>query len=105
MSSNIVSHNTDDMRTWSNNMGNTGEEYRNLVDELYTLIGDFAGSDDFKGGLATELSENIEAKKGEFLNYETTFHDSEEIVKNRAQHIDNDEAYLQSRINNNNPLN
>ena len=71
MSSNLVSHDTDKMRNWSNTMNSNSSDYRNLIDELYALIADFANSNIFKGGLATDLSTNIEEQKSEYLRYET----------------------------------
>lgn len=104
MSGNIVSHDTDQMRTWSTNMNSNAADYRNLIDELYGLIDEFAGSSMFKGGLSTDLATNTEGQKANFIKFETTFNDAADILKNRAQNIDSDEAYLQSRIQNNNPM-
>ncbi|MDD5888530.1 MAG: hypothetical protein PUC82_03465 [bacterium] len=104
MSSNLVSHDTDKMRNWSNTMNSNSSDYRNLIDELYALIADFANSNIFKGGLATDLSTNIEEQKSEYLRYETLFNEAADILKSRSQKIDSDEAYLQNRIRNNNPM-
>lgn len=104
MSANIVSHDTDKMRTWSTTMETNSSDYRNLIDELYSLVDEFAGSSIFKGGLSTDLSTNIEGQKTAYINYQTLFEEASDILKNRAQNIDSDEAYLQSRINQNNPL-
>ncbi len=104
MAAGIVSHDTDQMRTWSNTMDSNSGDYGSLIRTLYNLVEDFANSPQFKGGLSSDFLERFTAQKGEFLKYETTFNECSELVKSRAQNIDSDEAYLHSRINSANPL-
>ena len=104
MSAGIVSHDTDQMRNWSNTVDNNSGDYGSLIRSLYSLVEDFAGSSQFKGGLSSDFLNTFQAQKSEYLKYETTFNECAELIKNRAQNIDSDEAYLQSRINGSNPL-
>lgn len=104
MSTGIVSHDTDQMRNWSNTMDSNSGDYGSLIRTLYGLVEDFAGSSQFKGGLSSDFLNTFQAQKGEYLKYETTFNECAELIKNRAQNIDSDEAYLQSKINSGNPL-
>lgn len=105
MATGIVSHDTDQMRTWSSTMDGNSGDYGSLIRSLYNLVEDFAGSSQFKGGLSSDFLNTFQAQKGQYLKYETTFNDASELIKNRAANIDNDEAYLHSRINNGNPMN
>lgn len=100
----IYSHDTEKMGNWSEGMRKSSSNYRLLIDELYSIIRDFAGSPDFRGGLSTDLIADIEGKYGFFLQFEDLFNESAKIVDLRAKNITDDEAYLQSRIANNNPM-
>lgn len=104
MATGIVSHDTDQMRTWSSTMDGNSGDYGSLIRSLYNLVEDFAGSTQFKGGLSSDFLNTFQAQKAQYLKYETTFNDASELIKNRAANIDDDEAYLHSRMNNGNPM-
>lgn len=100
----IVSHDTNLMQNWSNNMQSNNSDYESLIRELYALVEEFASSDDFKGGLSTNFLENFLGKKQSFMDFSQAFNDTVDYIKSRARDIESDEAYLQSKIENNNPL-
>ena len=45
----IVSHDTNAMRTWSNNVDQNSGDYDDLISKLYALVDQFVGSPQFKG--------------------------------------------------------
>ena len=100
----LVGHNTSMMNDWSNEMNSNDSEYLRLVNGLYGLVEEFAGSSSFKGGLATEFINNLDGLKSEFLKYSDVFNECSELIKSRALKIDNDEAEDKSNIRNSNPL-
>ena len=51
----IVSHDTNAMRTWSNNVDQNSGDYDDLISKLYALVDQFVGSPQFKGGLSEEF--------------------------------------------------
>lgn len=100
----IVSHNTDRMRDWSSVMDTNAGDYDSLINRLYSLVEGFAGSEQFKGGLSTDLLNRMTELKPQFLKYSSTFRDCTDLIRSRAQGIDSDEANLKSRIEKSNPL-
>lgn len=100
----IVSHDTDLMRDWSSNIDERANDYDSLVTRLYTLVDQFVGSPDFKGGLSTDFENTVINQKPEFLKYSETFRECVELINTTATNIDSDESDLQSGINNANPL-
>lgn len=104
MSTDVVSHNTDSMRAWSGTMDANSNSYDDLINRLYTLIDQFAGSNDFKGGLSSDFLDKVLNQRQAFLNYSRTFEDCSEIIKSTATKIDSDEAQLRSIIERANPL-
>ena len=99
----IVSHNTDQMRNWSNVMDTNAGDYDSLINRLYNLIEGFAGSEQFRGGLSTEFLNQIMDMKPQFLKYSATFRDCNDLIRSRAKAIDIDESNLKSRIGRANP--
>lgn len=99
-----VSHNTSSMRNWSKDMDGSAENFDMLINRLYSLIDDFAGSKNFSGGLSNDFKTNVQDKKQKFLMYSTTFREASELVTKRAAKIDSDEAQLKSYFQRNNPL-
>lgn len=100
----IVSHDTDMMRDWSTNVEERANDYDTLVNRLYTLVDQFVGSADFKGGLSTDFENTVVSQKPEFMRYSETFRECVDLIKQTATSIDSDEAELQSSINSANPL-
>lgn len=97
-----VSHNVELMQEWSTKMGDNSSYYDTLVDNLYTLIHQLAGSEDFRGGLANDFEEQMERIKPDFKRYSETFQDSIEYVKERTTQIQDDEQFLTNKINSGN---
>lgn len=100
----IVSHDTDLMRDWSSNIDERANDYDSLVTRLYTLVDQFVGSPEFKGGLSTDFENAVISQKPEFLKYSETFRECVELINTTASNIDSDESSLQSGINKANPL-
>lgn len=104
MSSNIISRDTDSMRNWSNTMNANAEDYSALIHKLYSLIQQFVGSNDFKGGLSTDFLEKISNLRPEFEKYSTTFEECSKLIKDTSIRMDNTDAELASRIARGNPF-
>lgn len=104
MSTNVVSHDTASMRNWSNTMDSNSNSYDDLINRLYSLVDQFAGSNEFKGGLSADFLNTVMNQKQAFLDYSRTFAECSEIIKSTATKIDSDEAQLKSIINRANPL-
>ncbi len=100
----IVSHDTNLMRDWSSNVEERANDYDTLVNRLYTLVDQFVGSSDFKGGLSADFENAVVSQKPQFMKYSETFRECVELINQTATNIDNDEAELQSNINSANPL-
>lgn len=101
--SGIVSHDTDQMRNWSNTMDTNASDYDDLISKLYILIDQFVGSE-FKGGLSTDFVSKVIEQRPTFMKYSETFKECSELINSRAQKIDSDEEQLRSMINKANPL-
>lgn len=101
---NIVSHNTELMRDWASRMGDKTNIYDEYVSNLYNLVEQFVGSEDFKGGLSTDFEETVLNQRPAFERYSSTFTECIELIKNTATNIDSDEAELRTAIQQNNPL-
>lgn len=104
MSSNIVSRNTDSMRGWANTMSANADEYSSLINRLYSLIEQFVGTEDFKGGLSTDFLTKMSELRPEFEKYSTTFEECSKLIKDRSIRMDNSDAELASRISRGNPF-
>ena len=98
----IVSHNTEEMRAWANELKNNTNAYDNLVRDLYTIMQGFAGSADFKGGLSDTLINNINRMRPFFEEYSDTFLECIKYIVSTASDIDSDTSRLKQYIENNN---
>ena len=103
--SGIVSHDTGLMRDWSNEVNTNKEDYEELINRLYNLIDQFAGSGDFSGGLSRNLLDNSLNQRKSFLQYSETLNECIELINSTARNIDDDEAMLRNMIGSQNPLN
>lgn len=100
----VVSHNTDGMRDWSAVMDTNAGDYDSLINRLYNLVEGFAGSEQFRGGLSSDLINRMTELKPQFLKYSSTFRDCTDLIRSRAKAIDADESNLKGRIDRANPL-
>ena len=98
----IVSHNTEEMRAWANELKNNTNVYDNLVRDLYTIMQGFAGSADFKGELSDSLINNINRMRPFFEEYSDTFLECIKYIVSTASNIDSDTSRLKQYIENNN---
>lgn len=99
-----ISHDTDMIDSWTKTMDSNDTEYEELVKKFYAVLEDLLGSVDLQGGLADDLSRTAEEVKNPLLSYSQTFKDCSEFMKKTGRQIESDEQYLNSVINNNNPL-
>ncbi len=102
--SDIVSHNTEGMRNWSEKLIENSNYYDELVNSMYTLVNQFVGSEMFKGGLSTDFEDAVLNAKPEFDRYSSTFNECAEYIKSKATQIDSDEEELKAGINAANPM-
>ncbi len=100
----IVSHDTSAMRTWSNNMEANSGDYDDLVSKLYNLVDGFVGSPEFKGGLSEEFYNTVYNQRAAFERYSDTFRECAKYMTTRAGHIDDEEAQTKNMFNSANPL-
>lgn len=100
----VLSHSIELMDEWSSKMGDNSNYYDTLVGNLYNLIYQLAGSEDFRGGLADDFLEQMEIAKPKFNEYSDTFQECIDIVKEKAMQIQDDEQYLLGKINSGNSL-
>lgn len=100
----IVSHDTDQMRNWSDNIENQANDYDSLINRLYAIIDGFVGSPQFRGGLSNDFLEKVLSKKSAFMQYSETFRECSELIATTAGKIDSDEDALMARIARANPL-
>ena len=101
---NIVSHDTNAMRDWSNNMDQQSTEYDHLISSFYALVDRFVGSPDFKGGLSEDFYNTVIDKRSDFERYSDTFRECAKILNSRAANIDSDEAQMKAMFHRANPL-
>ena len=101
---NIVSHDTNAMRDWSNNMEQQSGDYDDLISRFYALVDQFVGSAEFKGGLSEDFYNMVIDKRNEFERYSDTFRECAKILSGRADNIESDEAYMKAMFHRANPL-
>lgn len=104
MGTNIVSHDTELMRNWSNTMEDNSDDYDRLINRLYALVEEFAGSSDFRGGLSSDFLDKVLSQKNTFQRYSTTFRECSKLISDTSRKIDSDDAELKSIIGRANPL-
>ena len=99
-----VSHDTSLMRDWSVKMDVNAEDYDALIIRLYTLVDQFVGSAEFKGGLSEDFMNNVMNQRKAFFDYSDTFRECANYIKSTSHGIDDDEHMLKNMMNTNNPL-
>jgi len=104
MSSKIVSHSTEAMNNWAKTRESDAEDFDTMVNELYSLIDQFVGTDEFRGGLAEDLRNNLDSYKSEFRKYSTTFREASDVMKKNANKIETNDAMHKRNINAANPM-
>lgn len=93
----VVTHNTESMRTWSGNITNSANEYRDYISSLYNLV-DTLVSADFTGGLSKDFESSVLEKRDDFNRLSETLDDCADLITKTSTTIDNDEAELKARI-------
>ena len=100
----IVSHDTNAMRTWSNNVDQNSGDYDDLISKFYAIVDQFVGSPQFKGGLSDEFFNVVINQRNTFLQYSETFRECAKYMTTKAGNIDSDEAQMKAMFNRANPL-
>ena len=93
----IVTHNTDSMRSWSGNITNSSNEYRDYISSLYNLV-DTLVSADFTGGLSQDFENFVLGKREDFNRLSGVLEECADLISKTSTAIDNDEAELKAHI-------
>jgi uncharacterized protein YukE len=100
----IVSHDTNAMREWSQNIETKSNDYDDLVNKFYAIVDQFVGSPQFKGGLSEEFFNVVMNQRNTFMQYSDTFRECAKYMNTKSSDIDSDEAQMKSMFNRANPL-
>ena len=96
--SNAVSNNTIGMRDWSKNIDSQADSYDELIRKLYTLVDQFANSEDFRGSLSKEFENVVLNQRPMFDSYSSTFRECAEYIKSTANKIDSENDALAAQM-------
>ncbi len=97
----IVTHNTDSMRSWSGNITNSSNEYRDYISSLYNLV-DTLVSADFTGGLSQDFESSVLEKREDFNRLAEVLDECSDLITKTSNTIDSDEAQLKAQIQSHN---
>jgi uncharacterized protein YukE len=102
--SNAVSNNTIGMRDWSKNIDSQADSYDELIRKLYTLVDQFANSEDFRGSLSKEFENAVLNQRQMFDSYSDTFRQCTEYMNRTASRIDAENDELAARMRSGNAV-
>lgn len=102
--SNAVSNNTQGMNEWSRNIESQADSYDELIRKLYTLVDQFANSEDFRGSLSKEFENTVLNQRQMFDSYSDTFRQCTEYMKRTANRIDAENDELAARMRSGNAV-
>ena len=100
----IVSHDTNGMRDWSQNIEAKSNDYDDLINKFYAIVDEFVGSPQFKGGLSDEFFNGVMNQRNTFMQYSDTFRECAKYMNTKSANIDSDEAQMKAMFNRANPL-
>lgn len=100
----IVTHNTEAMRTWSGNITNSSNEYKDYISSLYNLVDTLVAAD-FTGGLSKDFENSVLDKREEFNRLAEVLEECSDLISKTSEGIDNDEAELKASIERHNSFN
>lgn len=95
----IVGHNTELMQSWSGNIKNSAEEYRELISSLYNLVDNLVASD-FTGGLSQDFENAVLNKRDDFNRLSDILEECADLISNTSSKIESDEESLSAQIQN-----
>lgn len=93
----VVSHNVEAMRAWSGNINNASTDYKDYINNLYTLVDNLVSSD-FTGGLSKDFETLVLDKRQDFIRYADVLEECAELIDKTSSSIESDEDALRSRI-------
>ena len=100
----VVTHNTDAMRTWSGDITNAANDYRDYINSLYNLV-DTLVSADFTGGLSKDFENAVLDKRDDFNRLGEVLDECSDLIDKTSTTIDNDEEELKASIESHNSFN
>lgn len=93
----ITVYDTEEMRSYSGNIGEAANMYKDNVDSLYRLVEELV-ADDFTGDVGTEFSEEVLSKKSYYLGMYETLEDCAGLIKEKSGIIDDNTQMLNNHI-------
>ena len=93
MGSSFVGHNTNEMRSWSDDISNAAQEYDGLIRSLYSLVDNFVAVD-FTGGLSSQFQTSVMNQRQHLNDLTNVLQEVSDCVKQTSAVIDQDEADL-----------
>ena len=100
---NIIGHNTEEMRVWSDTMKKYSEDFDREIGSLFNLVRNFVGTE-FTGGLADNFEESVLSKESRFASLSETLRECADLIEHTSVSIDEDEQRLVSNYENNSAL-
>jgi hypothetical protein len=93
----ITAYDTEQMRSYSGNIEESANIFKDNVDLLYRLVEELV-ADDFTGDVGTGFSEEVLSKKNYYLGMYDTLVDCAGLIKEKSGIIDDNTQMLNSQI-------
>ena len=93
----ITSFDTEQMRSYSGNIEECANIYKDNVDYLYRLVEELV-ADDFTGDVGTGFSEEVLSKKTYYMGMYDTLVDCAGLIKEKSARIDDNTQMLNNQI-------
>ena len=93
----ITAYDTEQMRSYSGNIEECANIYKDNVDYLYRLVEDLV-ADDFTGDVGTGFSEEVLSKKTYYMGMYDTLVDCAGLIKEKSARIDDNTQMLNNQI-------
>ena len=93
-----VGNDTSQMNEWSNNVDLKNQDYEQLIQKLYTLVDNFASSEEFKGSLSKEFENSVLNQKQMFESYSNTLRQCTDYMKTTSTKIDSQNEQLTAQF-------
>lgn len=93
----ITAFDTEQMRSYSGNIEESANIFKDNVDLLYRLVEELV-ADDFTGDVGTGFSEEVLSKKTYYMGMYDTLVDCAGLIKEKSARIDDNTQMLNSQI-------
>lgn len=93
----ITAFDTEQMRSYSGNIEECANIYKDNVDYLYRLVEELV-ADDFTGDVGTGFSEEVLSKKTYYMGMYDTLVDCAGLIKEKSARIDDNTQMLNNQI-------